>query len=42
MANVLIAEYTWSYLEKYLPHYLGDINPHNDEIIKVFGDQGGY
>jgi len=32
----------WNYLEKHLPDYLGELNPHNEEIIKVFGDQGGY
>ena len=39
---MLLAEYVWSYLEKHLPHYLGDVNPHNEEIIKIFGNQGGY
>jgi len=42
LANVLMAEYTWSYLMKYHGHYLGKTNPHNQQIIKIFGDQGGY
>ena len=41
-ANVLMGKYTWHYLEKHLPHYLGEINPHNEKIIQIFGDQGGY
>jgi len=42
MANVLVAKYMWNYLEKHLPHYLGGVNPHNEKIVKIFGDQGGY
>jgi len=41
-ANMLMAEYMWRHLEKYLPHYLGEINPHNEKIVEIFGDQGGY
>ena len=39
---MLMAEYMWRHLEKYLPHYLGEINPHNEKIVEIFGDQGGY
>jgi len=42
LANVLVADYVWKYLEKHLPHYLGKNNAHNQKIIKMFGDQGGY
>jgi acyloxyacyl hydrolase len=42
LGNVLLAEYIWKHLEQHLPHYIGDINPHNQKIIDIFGDQGGY
>ncbi|CAH1779026.1 unnamed protein product [Owenia fusiformis] len=42
IAHKLTAEYTWNYLEKNLPHFIGNINPHNAEIIKKFGEQGGH
>ncbi|ELU17350.1 hypothetical protein CAPTEDRAFT_154594 [Capitella teleta] len=41
-AQSLIAQYSWKYLGKYLPHYLGDLNPHNHQIRDIFGDQGGH
>jgi len=37
-----MADYMWKYLEKNLPHYIGEINPHNEDIERIFGDQGGY
>ena len=36
-ANVLVDA-----LEKDAPHFLGDINPHNEMIKKLFGNQGGH
>lgn len=41
-SNALIANVTWSNLQKNYPHLLPPINPHNDLIEKQFGDQGGY
>ena len=32
----------WNKLEKYHPEIVGGINPFNEEIDKIFGDQGGY
>ena len=29
-------------METEAPHFLGDVNPHNAMIKKLFGDQGGY
>ena len=39
---MLLAEWLWTTLERDRPHALGAINPHNDDIVKKFGDQGGY
>ncbi|EEZ98824.2 Acyloxyacyl hydrolase-like Protein [Tribolium castaneum] len=39
-AQVLLTETVWNFLEK-LP-VLGPVNPHNDEIIRIFGEQGGH
>jgi acyloxyacyl hydrolase len=38
----LIAENIWGWLEKEHPDALGPVNPHNADIEKLFGDQGGY
>jgi acyloxyacyl hydrolase len=38
----LMAEYLWEWLEKEHPDALGPVNPNNDAIQKLFGDQGGY
>jgi len=38
--NVLLAQYFWSSLEEL--GWLGNVNPFNDQITKVFGDQNGY
>ena len=37
-----IAKVVWEELEEKVPHFLGPKNPVNDEIEKLFGDQGGY
>jgi acyloxyacyl hydrolase len=42
IANALIAEYFWETLSKEHPEFLGKENPHNLQIEKIFGDQGGY
>ena len=41
-ANALTAEVTWSLIQQKFPEALPPTNPHNDAIIKRFGDQGGY
>ena len=42
ISNQLFAEYIWRDLEKFLPHYIGDVNPNNQRIVDIFGDQGGH
>lgn len=41
-AQPIVSDVLWEYMEQYLPDWLGPINPFNDEIAKIFGDQGGY
>jgi len=41
-AQALITEQVWSSLEKRWPHFLGPENPHNAQIKRLFGDQGGH
>ena len=41
-AMALAAKVLVEALEKDVPHFLGDINPHNEMIKKLFGNQGGY
>lgn len=40
--NMLLAASMWEFLVENVPEAIGDINPNNEEIIAVFGDQGGY
>ena len=42
IANSLLADELWSILSKNRPDWLGPVNPNNDQIAKLFGDQGGY
>lgn len=42
IANSLLADVLWTMLSQDHPNFLGPVNPHNDEIQKIFGDQGGY
>lgn len=42
LANALLAEQLWLHLEANYPHALGQTNPHNAEIERLFGDQGGF
>ena len=42
IANALIADEYWSLLTTKYPNWLGSTNPHNDDIVKMFGNQGGY
>jgi hypothetical protein len=37
-----LAEVLWTKLEKDHPEFLGAVNPNNDKIEAMFGDQGGY
>jgi acyloxyacyl hydrolase len=39
-ANALLADEIWSIIES-KHDWLGNINPYNNEILKIFGDQGG-
>ena len=41
-ANALIADEIWAILEEQRGNWLGPINPFNDEIIKIFGNQNGH
>jgi len=41
-ASILLADAIWNYVEKNWPQLLGPVNPHNTEIEKMFGNQGGY
>ena len=41
-AQSLITQHIWSHLETNLPHVLGPVNPYNDVIVNMFGDQGGH
>ena len=38
----LSAKLIWNYMEKNVPEFIGDVNPHNDMIASIFGDQGGH
>jgi len=38
----LTAEILWDILVKQYPNVIGKENPFNDQIVKLFGDQGGY
>jgi len=42
IANALIAEYLWAKLLQDHPDFLGEENPNNELIEKLFNDQGGY
>ncbi|KAL0490188.1 acyloxyacyl hydrolase, partial [Acrasis kona] len=38
----LTADVIWDFLEKNHPDAIGEVNPYNDKIEELFGDQGGY
>lgn len=40
--NALIADWVWQRLNEDHPDWIGDINPNNNRIIELFGDQGGH
>jgi acyloxyacyl hydrolase len=41
-AQVLLTDAVWDFLEKLPSAVLGPVNPHNEEIIQMFGEQGGH
>lgn len=42
IANALAADEYWKFLTRKHPDWLGPVNPFNDEITRIFGNQGGY
>jgi hypothetical protein len=40
--NQILSDVVWEYLEKEFPEAIGPINPFNDDIRMIFGDQGGF
>jgi len=40
--TALLADKIWEHLEAEKPEWLGPVNPNNDLITQLFGDQGGY
>ena len=40
--HYLYAESIWEILTQSYPEWLGPVNPNNDQITLMFGDQGGY
>lgn len=42
MAQPLIAKVLWEDIMKNFPEALGDENPNNQKIEKLFGNQGGH
>ena len=42
LAHTIAADVYWDILMTQRPQWLGPINPHNDDITRIFGDQGGY
>eukprot|EP00043_Microstomoeca_roanoka_P000402 m.27633 g.27633 ORF g.27633 m.27633 type:complete len:573 (-) comp10289_c1_seq1:105-1823(-) len=41
-AQPLITDQFWKYIAANFPHLLPPVNPHNTDIERIFGDQGGY
>ena len=40
--NELLADQVWNFLETEFPESIGDVNPHNEEILAKFPGQGGF
>ncbi|KAL0490645.1 acyloxyacyl hydrolase [Acrasis kona] len=38
----ILSKFLWQVLEKQRPDFIGDINPNNEKIQSLFGDQGGH
>lgn len=41
-AQHLMTEAVWNFLSELPGDVLGPVNPHNEKIISLFGDQGGF
>ena len=41
-ANALDGDIFFEIISQQRPDWLGPINPYNDAITKIFGNQGGY
>lgn len=42
MGNALSMKVFYEFAQRQHPHILGVVNPNNDKIIELFGNQGGY
>ena len=42
IANALAADTIWDLINQLKPDWLGPVNPYNDKISQIFGNQGGY
>ena len=42
MFHALLADSIWETLLRDHPDWLGEVNPNNDQITQLFGEQGGY
>ena len=42
IANAFVADEYWNFIATEHPDWLGKENPYNDQITKIFGEQGGY
>ncbi|CAF4229958.1 unnamed protein product, partial [Rotaria magnacalcarata] len=40
--NAGLSDAFWSWIQTNKPQWLPSANPHNDDIVRVFQDQGGY
>lgn len=42
IGNYYDAGFNFKWIQEHHPDFIPKRNPHNDEIAKMFGDQGGY
>jgi len=42
LGNALGTMFFWERLETDLPSWIGPVNPYNEQIDQLFGDQGGH
>ena len=42
IGNALIAEFVWNEFADKYPYLIPPLNPYNEQITNIFGDQGGY
>lgn len=40
--NTLLADWLWNKISAERPEWLGSVNPNNDMIKQIYGDQGGH